>query len=114
MQRVRYSKTMMVVGEATVVVAGAAAIVGLEQLLGQLFEGATCGAYNFSSAGSNCSGRADDSFAGPFMLAVVLASAGIPMIVTGSRMVRAAPKSSTTMSPWVGRQSAGFSLRLEL
>ncbi|HKY39081.1 MAG TPA: hypothetical protein VJN18_24250, partial [Polyangiaceae bacterium] len=55
----------------------------------------------------------DGYILGGLISAVILTGVGVPLIVIGNRKEPASPKKFAKVSPWVGRQSAGLSLRFE-
>lgn len=95
-------------GIASVVTAG----VGIAFAVQGLFEEEGCKIDNLGSGG-NC-----DKFhgytVGGLISAAVLTGVGLPLIVIGSRERLASPENVATVSPWVGRQGAGLSLRFDL
>ena len=109
-QLVPHSEDMVAAGIGSVALAG----VGFIVAVGSFFEEAGCGAGNIGSLGSSGCGSHDSYIYGGLLSTVILAGVGIPLIVLGSRREPASPEHSATVSPWVGRQSAGLSLRFEL
>jgi hypothetical protein len=108
---VPYSKPLRTVGFASVILAGSAGLVAVVHVL----RGATCGMFNFSSAGSSCGENSGPPYLlGAVATGVVLAGFGVPLLVIGGRKVPASLKKNALVAPWVGRQSVGLSLRFAL
>jgi len=103
---VRHSQGMMVGG---IVMVGLAPV-GLAVTTFALLSETLCGFGDNSTASCN----ADGYIYGGLLSAAVLTAVGVPLIVIGAHKEPASPADSATVLPWVGRQSAGLSLRFSL
>lgn len=122
----RHSEVLKGVGIFVAALGGAAflgAIGGaMSAGLSETASGAGCGFGNIGSAGSTCgndyekdnSNNTGGYVAGGLVSALVLTTVGGVLIAIGNRKKPARPRESARVSPWVGRQSGGLSLRLSL
>jgi hypothetical protein len=109
---VHHSAVMLRVGIVSAALAAVAGVVAV----GTYFKGGCgCGWGNIGSVGPGTRDDSNDRSAlNALLTAVVLGGVGVPLIIVGAHREPAPRQSSATLSPWIGRQTAGLSLQLEL